>query len=557
MNLMNDPWIPVRCADGHTRRIRPHELTATDNPVVALDAPRPDFNGALAQFLIGLLQTVCAPVDEEQWEDWLWSPPAPETLAQHFTPLAPCFQLDGDGPRFMQDFDIKMAGNKKPIEALLIEAPGDKTLKENADHFIKSGMVKAVCPACTAMALFTLQTNAPSGGQGNRTSLRGGGPLTTLVVFDARTFREPALLWRDLWLNVLLKKEFLAKNPLKTDEPSVWFPWLSPTRTSEKDQKVTSADAHPAVAYWATPRRIRLDFTTIRGTCDVCGTAVEELLQYYTSLNFGANYVDWEHPLSPYYSKTPNSTEWIPQHPQPGGLNYRYWMSCILNHKQTERIAKIVWVFQEQRQNLLSDSQFLAWAFGYDMENMKARCWYETRLPMIDLSDNLKRQLLADFAKNLIDSATEAIEFYLASAIRVAWFGLTQDKIKKLNKDQRNKLKPYNAFIDLVFWSTTEKPFYEQLCKFADALHAGQDWREIQKLCAQEWHRILRQQALTLFDQLAMAGKWEYENSKRLADAYNALRWGLDSNSFKSKLGLAPPPDPDSKSRKGQKRKKS
>lgn len=180
MNLMNDPWIPVRCADGSTRRIRPHELTVADNPVMALDAPRPDFNGALAQFLIGLLQTVCAPADEEQWEDWLWSPPAPDTLAQRFAPLVPCFQLDGDGPRFMQDFDVNMEGKENPIAALLIEAPGEKTLKENADHFIKSETVKAICPACAAIALFTLQANAPSGGQGNRTSLRGGGPLTSV-----------------------------------------------------------------------------------------------------------------------------------------------------------------------------------------------------------------------------------------------------------------------------------------------------------------------------------------------------------------------------------------
>lgn len=82
------------------------------NPIVALDAPRPDFNGALAQFLIGLLQTVCAPADEDLWEDWLWSPPTPEMLAQRFAPLAPCFQLDGDGPRFMQDFDAKMEGKE-------------------------------------------------------------------------------------------------------------------------------------------------------------------------------------------------------------------------------------------------------------------------------------------------------------------------------------------------------------------------------------------------------------------------------------------------------------
>lgn len=542
MNLMNDPWIPVRCADGQMRRIRPHELTMTDNPVVALDAPRPDFNGALAQFLIGLLQTVCAPVDEERWEDWLWSPPTPETLAQHFAPLAHCFQLDGDGPRFMQDLDKDMAGNKKPIEALLIEAPGDKTLKENADHFIKSGMVKAVCPACTAMTLFTLQTNAPSGGQGNRTSLRGGGPLTTLVVFDARSLREPALLWRDLWLNILLKNEFLAKNPVKTDESSIWFPWVSPTRTSEKGQRITSADAHPALAYWATPRRIRLDFhTTTKGTCDVCGTASEDLLQYYTSLNLGANYKDWNHPLSPYYLKPPNLTEWIPQHPQAGGLNYRYWISCISNHKKTERIAQTVWVFQAR---LLPDSQFLAWAFGYDMDNMKARCWYEARFPLFQLPDESKRSYLAEFAQKWVEASNEAHNL-LFSALKQAWF--------KRPKDVKGDM----SAIQLAFSNQTESAFYQGLRTFAEALQTDCDLQDVQQKLNQEWHTYLVQQALALFDQWATAGEWEYENPKRLADAYDFLRGTLYGRAFKSKLGLAPPPDPDSKSRKGQKRKKS
>ncbi len=545
MNLMNDPWIPVRCADGQIRRIRPHELTMTDNPVVALDAPRPDFNGALAQFLIGLLQTVCAPVDEDQWEEWLLSPPAPETLAQYFSPLAAYFQLDGDGPRFMQDFDIKMAGNKKSIEALLIEAPGDKTLKENTDHFIKSGEVKAVCAACTAMALFTLQTNAPSGGQGNRTSLRGGGPLTTLVVFDARTLQVSALLWRDLWLNILLKKEFLAKNPVKTDEPSVWFPWVLPTRTSEKGQRITPADAHPAVAYWATPRRIRLDFhTTTKGTCDICGTAAEKLLQYYTSLNLGANYLDWIHYLSPYYSKTPNSTEWIPQHPQPGGLSYRYWISCILDNGKTEKIAQVVSVFQAQRKHFLPDSQFLAWAFGYDMDNMKARCWYEARLPLFELPDEFKRSYLAEFAQQWVEASNE-VHSLLFFALKQAWF--------KRPKDVKGDV----SAIQLAFSNQTESAFYQGLRTFAEALQTDCDLQDVQQKLNQEWHIHLVQQALALFDQWAAAGEWEYENPKRLADAYHVLHGALYGRAFKSKLGLAPPPDPDSKSRKSQKRKKS
>ena len=60
MNLaMGARWIPVLRADGTRDWVAPTELGAPD--IVAFDAPRADFNGALAQFAIGLLQTV-APV---------------------------------------------------------------------------------------------------------------------------------------------------------------------------------------------------------------------------------------------------------------------------------------------------------------------------------------------------------------------------------------------------------------------------------------------------------------------------------------------------------------
>lgn len=76
-NLIHDPWIAVRHKDGTRSLIAPWQITEnlTENPIVALDATRPDFNGALIQFLIGLVQTVIAPKDDRSWRNGLNNPP--------------------------------------------------------------------------------------------------------------------------------------------------------------------------------------------------------------------------------------------------------------------------------------------------------------------------------------------------------------------------------------------------------------------------------------------------------------------------------------------------
>ena len=81
----------------------------------------------------------------------------------------------------MQDFSLKPEeAGLNSIAALLIESPGENALRNNSDHFRQARQVECLCPDCAAPALFTLQTNAPAGGVGYRTGLRGGGPLTTL-----------------------------------------------------------------------------------------------------------------------------------------------------------------------------------------------------------------------------------------------------------------------------------------------------------------------------------------------------------------------------------------
>src|SRR5438128_2135701 len=224
MNLIHDAWLPIRRKHREETRIAPWEVTTRygDDPIVALVAPRPDFNGALIQFLIGLLQTTCAPDSPRTWRMWLRDPPPPVALRAKFHPVAYAFELDGDGPRFMQDLTLKLEDVKKSkpkklkaneaiedeegqlsVDKLLIDAPGAKTLKDNKDHFVKRGYVTRLCLCCAASALFTLQTNTPGGGQGNRMGIRGGGPLTTLVL-------GKETLWETLWLNVLEKLQFLS-----------------------------------------------------------------------------------------------------------------------------------------------------------------------------------------------------------------------------------------------------------------------------------------------------------------------------------------------------------
>ena len=82
---------------------------------------------------------------------------------------------------------------------LFIDSAGGSTAKKNADLMVKRGRYGNLPLPLAAMALYTLQSFAPSGGAGNRTSMRGGGPMVTLMQpLDGNA--HP--LWRLIWSNV-------------------------------------------------------------------------------------------------------------------------------------------------------------------------------------------------------------------------------------------------------------------------------------------------------------------------------------------------------------------
>ncbi len=206
-NLITTKWLPVIYRDGTRGKIAPLDLA--DENILDLILPRPDFQGAAWQFLLGLLQTSLAPKDAESWEDIWEDGLTAEAIRNALAPLEKLFEFGPDTPSFMQDFE-PLDGESVALALLLPETPGAQTLKLNKDHFIKRGTTEKFCPHCAALALFSLQLNAPSGGKGYRTGLRGGGPMTTLLELHRYQGERPAL-WRRLWLNVLPQREGVSR----------------------------------------------------------------------------------------------------------------------------------------------------------------------------------------------------------------------------------------------------------------------------------------------------------------------------------------------------------
>ena len=178
MNLITSVWLQGISSKGDRAAISPLDITGD---WIDISAPRSDFRGSVYQLLIGLLQLSMSPSDEEAWKKLYKAPPGRDELAKAFSPYQNAFELEADGHAFMQDLLLlKTAGlepNQNSVRDLLIDAGSDSNL-----YFNKHKEDFALCESCFAQALFTLQINAPSGGRGVRTSLRGGGPITTLVV---------------------------------------------------------------------------------------------------------------------------------------------------------------------------------------------------------------------------------------------------------------------------------------------------------------------------------------------------------------------------------------
>ncbi len=502
MNLIEDAWLPVIRENGPDK-IAPWQIVERENPVLDLAAPRPDFQGALYQFMIGLLQTCFAPQDHEEWLEYWDEMPMVEELKEKLAQVTSAFELNNpDGPAFMQELGLKNGG-QKPVAGLLIEAPGAKTIKDNLDHFIKGGDVQEICMSCAAMALFTLQINAPSGGVGHRVGLRGGGPLTTLVVPN-----EDTCLWKKLWLNIF-DNGWFEMNELKVNEDI--FPWMGPIRISDNTgTNTTPEDVDPLQMYWGMPRRIHINFVDSENRrCDLCGAITGNSVNTYKTINYGVNYEgEWVHPLTPYRFDPKKEKPPISLKGQKGGLGYRHWLGVtMMDQASGNCAAKITRVYMEERVHSLECEPIAGlWCFGYDMDNMKARCWYDHKMPLLKLDDGQKENLLLR-TKELLDAAND-LSGLLRNQLKAAWFKRTKDVKGDMN------------VIVSEFWQQSENSFYALLERLSKL---PADQRRAPPEIYKTWEKTICGLALDLFDSWALEAPAEDLDMKRIIGARKEL----------------------------------
>lgn len=343
LNLISDAWIPVIDAAGARRCIAPWQVA--EAPLLRPDWPRADLNIACLELLIGFIALADPPAHVDDWQDR--EAPEPERLRARLLPFAPAFDLLGDGPRFMQELG-GLVGEARPADLLFIDSGG-----EGGALTVREGRYPALDLPLAAMAIYTMQTQAPSGGRGNLTSLRGGGPMSVLV--------DPGNgLWPLIWANVP------DGRPAKPED----LPWMRRTVTSEAGAARFPHQGHPAEVFFGMPRRLWLVAE---------GERVTGVIQRPN----GTRYTGWTHPLTA-YSRLKAGEDPLPVRPRAGAFGYRHWRGVAVKAMDglRERPSTVRdWV--DRSPNHAAHLIVAGWA----MDNMKALDYVLARPPLIQLPE--------------------------------------------------------------------------------------------------------------------------------------------------------------------------
>lgn len=536
-NLLTTPWLPVSHADGSQSIISPADLTSGDpaNPALMPAWPRPDLNIATLEFLIGLFTIAFAP-EEEEWAEFYINPPSKSELEAAFHPLVEAFWLDGPGPRFMQD-QADLGEATIPIEALFIDSAGENTIVENKDLMVKRHRYSRLSRPSAAITLYASQQYAGVGG-GHRDPLRGGGPLTTLIL-PIRTDGTPSTLWQIVWSNVICSDDGI---PREEDLPRI-FPWLAPTLTSEKgtsELHEKDPKAHPLQAFFGMPHRIRLNYQVNKQNtpCDLTGYYDEVIISFYERKKHGVNYGHWQHPLTPYHLK---KNEISSYKAEILSLSFPNWAEISL--KQTARsgdknkgiIAKNIRQFQDLRRSLsipdlknqLPQAKLLV--SGWAMNKAKPRLYILSEEPIHLHQNPAAQQELEKFAIKLVEAGKVACD-ELVNAIK--------DALKPKNNKKFKFKKQFIETIRTSFFSATNSSFHEGL---GNALNIDPTEMTAREPIAARWREVLEAAALTLFDSYVNQDFRDPERARPVVKARSSLKRNLKSKKFKTALGLTEP----------------
>ena len=510
-NLLVDPFAPFLTLSGAIRWLTvPQALSGLHDGDHAVEPawPRADLDTATWELLIGVLSFAMPPATHDDWRARYAAPPSAEDVGTALAPLVPAFNVDGDGPRFMQELGLD--GDPNPVEALLIDTPGANGQKKNADLLTHRDRYGGLCLPAAAIALYALNAFAPAGGAGIRTSMRGGGPLTALVIPQGGADGAPLPLWHRLWANVVEKKD--APPP-----PDSVFAWLRTDLPVGKErgaaeihqgQQPFDARLHP---FFGMPRRVRLVIGG-RGRCAMTGID-GPLVTGFVQKPYGLNYGQWRHPLTPYRRQKAMEPSYSTK-PKSGRFGYRDWVATIVGDANDDEkalflAAENVRRARHDRADTLSDGGMRAEArvrvAGWAMNNMEAISYLVAEEPLhVSRDPNASYHL--DRSAHDMATAGDIVAGALRQAVRVA---LGVDGDGSVVEQARS-----------AFYERTEDEFHDIL--FAVVLDP-----EIRDEAPASWLRAMRRAALELFDLTCPVPIEDAQKGELTVKARAGLRWTL------------------------------
>ncbi|MCT8266466.1 type I-E CRISPR-associated protein Cse1/CasA [Afifella sp. JA880] len=533
-NLLTDSFFPVLLRSGYRSWICASELLSLsgedDDFPVEFAWPRADFNIAAHELALGIAQLALDLRDEDVWED-LWAAPLSRPAwEERLRPFVPAFELGGDSPRFLQAFE-PLDGAPAPVEALLIDTPGQNGQKKNADLLTHRARFPAFGLRAAAMALYTLQAFAPSGGAGNRTSMRGGGPLSALVVPLAAD-GAPQPLARRLLANLV---------PMRAPKPerlAAALPWLAPTLVSDKTAgrqvHPHDGDVEALQVYFGMPRRIRLVVSEERGRCPLSGEE-EPLVTDFVQKPWGVDYgPTWQHPLTPYRQQNETS-EPFSLKAKSGRLSYRDWVGVAIG-AEDQRLARPAEAVRLARGLRRSDlmpegaAEPRLRVGGWAMNNMEAIAYLFAEEPLHLAPTEAEQKALDDLARRFAEAGSMAASC-LRRALKSALFG--DGASVALDK---GVLDAAGA----TFIATAEAAFHAGLAGFLA------DPAQNEEAATRRFLGALRKAALAEFEERAPVPLDKPEDAGRIVAALSRLQSDLSGRTGAGKklFGMLRLPEP-------------
>ena len=289
MNLLEDPWIPVRAnfGAGALQLLTYRTLLCESGQDWHISLPRDDLELACLQLLVCMTQVMFLPADDDALRNRIAQPLLLQAFDEGITPCKDWFDLGHPTQPFMQTRSVR-AERDTAIQKLLIGLPEGN----NHAFFNEVGEIGKLSAPLAAVALFNQASNANSMGGGFKGNLRGGtNPyLTPVNIFVAgQDVRET------IWKNVLTASRVRANLPgwqrWGADDLPTWVKPVTP------DESITASDIGLLRGLFWQPAKLELTPDGKPDSCDVLDSYQGKVFRSFRKEQFKFSIAGlWPHP---------------------------------------------------------------------------------------------------------------------------------------------------------------------------------------------------------------------------------------------------------------------